>query len=115
MERNLTPAEILSNTYKKYAIYISINENSDFSKYGFIKENDVWVLYKGIKRIFIYSDGRMRFNCLTVPLLAVFMEMIKNEEIYYKEVPFVPYNKRVYTFLTEEEFEMIKNLRNETK
>lgn len=84
--------------------------NVDFSKYGFKNEYKTWSYWHNNTRRMYFDTNtyRVYFNCMTTEVLYTFSKLIKDNVIYFKE------NSKVHTLqLTDEEYEVIKKMREE--
>lgn len=85
----------------------------DYSKYGLVEESTEWVKWNSIKKLIIKKKNmQLSFNMPSLDDLKTFYEMIKDDVVFWKDIP---RNKGRYHYigLTEEEYELIQNRRNE--
>ena len=96
----------------KYCFYAKKDIN--YSKYGFIHEDNEWVIWRGTRRISIDEkrNNYMSFNMITNEILKIFMQLIKDDLIIFKEKPDQREPRYHYIGLTEEEYELIQRRRN---
>ena len=98
-------------TYCFYA-----QKDVDYSKYGFVHEDNQWIIWRGTRRITIKENQNnfMSFNSVTNEILKIFMDMVKDGVVKvstYKDHP----KRYHYIALSDEEFELIQRRReNET-
>ena len=101
----------------KYCFYAK--KGIDYSKYGFKKDtyrNKIeWVIWRGTRRITIEeSKGNyLSFNNVTNEVMKIFMDMVKDNVVIFKEKPDHREPRNHYIGLTQEEYEMIQKKRNE--
>ena len=86
----------------------------DYSKYGFIHEDNQWVIWRGTRRITIKENQNnfMSFNSVTNEILKIFMDMVNDNVVIvstYKEHK----PRKHYINLDDEEYQMILERRKE--
>ena len=92
-----------------------LQKNADISRYGFIKQNDrFWFWYRttkygrnNVNLIYYEKDRRITISSASSDSIAVLCEMYKNGDIIYMEE-----DKLVNVSLTQEEYDMIMEKRN---
>ena len=95
-------------TYCFYA-----KKDIDYTKYGFVDEGTELIILRDVRRITIRKkDYSMSFNCITTEILKIFMDMIKDDVVFVKNFKAKP-KRNHYMGLTDEEYEIIKKMRNE--
>ena len=91
-----------------------VEKGFDYSKYGFKEDKKEYSLYIGIKRLYFNKNNYiMHFNMVTIEVLYVLYQMIKDDVIKFESYDKVKNEfKRKCLYLSDEEYKVIKEMRN---
>lgn len=85
-----------------------IKKGVEPSKYGFVYKYGEWTYWIKTRRITINKKNQLQFNQITVDVLRVFSEMVKDDVVY-----FIPKEdaKFHHLVLSNEEYKVIMEMR----
>lgn len=87
-------------------------EGVDFCKYGFRLERGEYIYYIQTKRIVVRRDLTVRFNSVSIDIMRVFSQLVKDDVVYFQKREDV---KTKHIILSSKEYDMVMELRSASR